>query len=216
MKYLFTLLLMVTINLSFGQSDSDFLIIGDADTEGCIGVSKPAFIKNVYTSVNVKVTYKRLETDRVDLERMTNILSPGQQVKIGCEVNEGGFERRFQVIDVKVLGGNSDDNKRQILDGTPFKVTLNGTNCPSDDGWTGSGDPLGTLLCGKVYKGFYSNGKYTITGYHERTRREETHTYGNANPSTYGISLWGVFMTYTEEGQVIHPVYGVVGTLSFN
>ncbi len=220
MRLLLFLVLAFFVSLSYGQADDQFLITGNANTEGCSGVATPIFIKNLYTSIGIKVKYKRIESNKTDLVSTTPVLGPGQQIRIGCATNEGGFVRKFEVISIEKGVSVSDDiteeNKNQILNGTKFKVILNGSGCPSDSGYTGKGDPLGTLLCGKTYTGVYANNAYTITGFHERNRKNETHTYSNASPNNYQISLWGVRVQFNEENEIGHHAYGLIGTLSFD
>ncbi len=219
MKIIPMIILFLTIGISYGQTNDEFMIIGQPNTESCIGVSKPVFIKNLYTAISIKVRYKRIETNGTDLEKETEVLTPNQMIKIGCAVNEGGFERKFEVLSIEkgvsIIDDPSNENQEQILNGTTFSVKLDGSNCPSDIGYIGENDPLGTLLCGKTYTGNFANNKYTFTGHNERTLNTETYTYDNASPNNYKLSIWGVILSFNEENEVYHPTYGLIGTISF-
>lgn len=103
-----------------------------------------------------------------------------------------------------------------IKSGSEFTVTFDQVGNKFDDsGYTGLGDPMGTLQAGRTYKVTYSNGSYTTVGFSEGTGSVITAAYNNANPDAQEISLWGRVFTFDAAGNIFDAAFGIVGTLRF-
>jgi len=192
---------------------------GTSGTDSCPGNSKPTYISNNSTSVTIEVNYKTVETGREEILSSTGILIPKAKKRIGCSLNESDYHKKYQILETNIIGITETPQhivKRKIIDGVPFSVTFNGRNCPNDEGWQGSKDPLGHLKCGEIYYVNYINYTWTATGLEEKAKKIVTHSYKNANPESYKLSIWGVIFTFNEKKEVISPQYGVVGTIRFN
>ena len=99
------------------------------------------------------------------------------------------------------------------------KFTVNFDKATFDDsGYTGSHkyDPMGNLKAGESYQVTYNNSNFSATGYNEYYKRNGTWTYNYKNLDEAKISLWGRIYDFDLQGNVYDPLYGLVGTLSFN
>jgi hypothetical protein len=204
-------------NLSiFAQSTITYGISG---TDSCPGDSKPTYINNNSSSITIEVNYKTIETGRDDILTSTGMLKPKDRKRVGCSLNESNYQKKYQIIETHRIGITETPQhvvRRKIISGVPFSVTFNGRNCPDDEGWQGSNDPLGHLKCGETYHINYIDYTWTATGYEEKAKKIVTHRYKNANPESYELSIWGALFTFNENKEVISPQYGIVGRISFN
>ena len=218
MKNLIIKIFTIPFLVIYAYGNHDYLVIGNPNTGSCSGKSRPVYIKNIDPSLNLKVKYKIRESGMPESEKTTKVLNPKETIRIGCTIESDAFSRTYEILDIIYIGiggNNDDDNKKLITSGKQFRIILDGVSCPSDDGWVGKGDVLGTIKCGEEYIGKYSDFEYKFTGLNEKTYKTETHTYDGALAEKYEINLWGIILKYNESNEIIHPEYGIIGHLSF-
>ncbi len=124
-------------------------------------------------------------------------------------------EARFICKNILIPYEDTKSVKETVISPSGFKVVLDG-DCPNDSPeFTGANDPMGTIRCGNTYTVVYdtNNGSWTVTGFHEVSKSDETHIYQNANPDINEISLWGRVFTFDEDKNVFDPEFGKVGRI---
>ena len=131
-------------------------------------------------------------------------------------------------VSLNKVGSGSIDSEElsgwveYISEGNRFSVVFNKTAGKfNDSNYTGDWktDPLGSVKGGETYSCTF-NGSYSCTGFYQTSEKIVTMSGADADPNSRQISLWGLVLSFDENGNVyssggsIHKNnYGLVGEL---
>ena len=78
-----------------------------------------------------------------------------------------------------------------------------------------NGDPFGDVYTGSCYSIYYKgNRQWLANGYHEGKKETMAATAVGGDPKYSQFNVWGQIFTFGRNGEVFHPSYGRVGSLT--